>query len=588
MMGIDLKSVFGGQMMHANYSETVGLAKRMAVHAYGEYPGALIDKRRPSESEETKSYRKDIYVPVTQKVVNKVITSIGKIRRSSDWSIQYKQDVIPSVVADGETLEAYCERRYPGYTSVTNWIFSELVKRYLVDANSLLAVVPKALPKDASEYIKPVIRMFDSSQVYYYEPDACAVLLSSETVEMRVGQASMRGKVFYVIDTKEIVRYEQTSGMDYVVGWSYEHGFGELPVYKVKGLFRSEKNNDIIYDSRISPMIPSLDEAVREYSDLQAEIVQHIHTEKYLYVNKECEHCRGSGVLQGGKEKVKEKCPKCDGVGSLRSVSPYGLYLITPSKPGEGSMPVPPAGNIEKQTDIAVLQDQRVKGHFYDALSAVNMEFLADTPLNQSGTAKEVDRDELNIFINSIAEDIVAIMDRAYYFINEYRYSKVVPDLDVRRGMLPDIQVPERYNIMSESMIIAEITAARGAGVNPEIIRALEVDYAKKKFFTNPEKSYLLDAIYKLDPLPGVSEDDKMTRLANGGVTEVAYIISCNIVSFVQRAVFEDADFYRLPLDVQKGKMVEYAEAVRKDAGGRGDLADMGDDGGNGDNGDNG
>jgi hypothetical protein len=116
---------------------------------------------------------------------------------------------------------------------------------------------------------------------------------------------------------------------------------------------------------------------------------------------------------------------------------------------------------------------------------------------------------------------------------------------------------------MSETMIIAEITAARNAGVNAEIIRALEVDYAKKKFFTNPEKSYMLDAVYKLDPLPGISEDEKMTRLSNGGITEVAYIVSCNIVPFVQQAVFEDAGFYKRSLDVQKEKMTEYAKKVQ-------------------------
>jgi hypothetical protein len=332
-------------------------------------------------------------------------------------------------------------------------------------------------------------------------------------------------------------------------------------------------------------MIPSLNEAVREYSDLQAEIVQHIYSEKYIFTNTECPECRGN-------PKKGTICKTCGGNGFINSKSPYGIYLVSPPKPGE-TVPTPPIDYVKKQTDIATLQDTRVKNHLIDALSSVNMEFLAETPLNQSGTAKEVDRDELNVFVSAIAEDIVAIMDNSYYFINEYRYSGVVPDAETRRDMLPAIQVPEKYNIMSESMIIAEITAARSASVNAEIIRALEVDYAKKKFFTNPEKSYMLDAIYKLDPLPGISEDEKMTRLSNGGITEIAYIISCNIVSFVQQAVFEDAEFYRRSFDSQKAKMIEFAKKVQEENSAANaarvlseerDNRDFGDSGDSGDN----
>jgi len=322
----DLYSVFGGALKHPNYNETVDLAEKIAIHADGLTPKKLIETRRPSESEEVKNYRASIYEPVTRETVNRVIASIGKIRRSSDWSIQYRQEAIPSSVASSETLEMYCEKHYPLYTSVTNWMFSELVKRYLVDANSVVAVVPKSIPSNANEYIKPVIRMFDSKQVYWFEPEEFAVLLSGETVIRRTGSTTMVSKVFYVLDRMNVTRYEQSGTTDYVVAWTYEHGMGVLPAFKAKGQFMVEKNNDIVYESRISPMVPSLNEAVREYSDLQAEIVQHIHSEKYAYVSQECEHCRGIGK----DSKSGARCSHCDGLGSVRSVSPYGVTLISP------------------------------------------------------------------------------------------------------------------------------------------------------------------------------------------------------------------------------------------------------------------
>jgi hypothetical protein len=69
---------------------------------------------------------------------------------------------------------------------------------------------------------------------------------------------------------------------------------------------------------------------------------------------------------------------------------------------------------------------------------------------------------------------------------------------------------------------------------------------------------------YKLDPLPGITEDEKMTRLSNGGITETAYIISSNIIPFVQQAVYEAPDFYTKSLPDQLKVMEEYTRKVQK------------------------
>ena len=114
-------------------------------------------------------------------------------------------------------------------------------------------------------------------------------------------------------------------------------------------------------------------------------------------------------------------------------------------------------------------------------------------------------------------------------------------------------------------MIINDLKIAREAGVNPMIIRELEIEFARKKFNVNPDKAYMLQATYQLDPLPGISDDEKMSRLSNGGITETAYIISSNIISFVQRAVFENQNFFALKMDAQKEIMIGYANEIKKE-----------------------
>lgn len=552
---------------HSNYKETCDLAEKLRVHADGKVPELLINERRPSEPEEIKKYRKKIYVPKTKNPIAKVINSLEKIRRSQDWNIQYDADNVPSSVAEGERLEEYCEYNYPIHTSLTNWAFSELLKQYLLDANGVVAVVPDNVPA-VNEYVKATAKFFASEQILDYIENEYLVLKSIDTSTYTSPQGRNTykdGAVYYIITTEQVLRYEQssTSG-DLTLTLEYNHNLGTLPAFKVGGIYLKRKNNDTIYESRIASMIPSLDEAAREYSDLQAEIVQHIHSEKYAYTNTECISCKGKGKVRGDEGKDIE-CHTCGGHGSVLNVSPYGIHLIDAARVGEHQLPNPPIGYVQKSADIAKLQDERVRQHIYDALASLNMEFLAETPLNQSGTAKEVDKDELNNFVNSVAEDIVRILDNVYFFINEYRYSIVVSDNAKRIAMLPEINVPTKYDILNSNHVLADITAASTANVNPVIRRALEIEYAKKKFNTDQNVSYEAQAVLELDPLYGLTEDEKMTRKSNGAITDIDYIISCNIVQFVRRAVESDKGFYKLPDEKKRELIRGFAEEVKKE-----------------------
>ena len=205
-----------------------------------------------------------------------------------------------------------------------------------------------------------------------------------------------------------------------------------------------------------------------------------------------------------------------------------------------------------------------MRQHKYDALAAIKMEFLAETPLAQSVVDKQYDKDELNNFVNAVAEDIVRILDNIYFYINEYRYKIIVPNDEKRRAMLPSINVPATFDIITASAILQNVKVGREAQLNPAIMRELEVEYAKKQFSTNQDIAKMVTAIYDLDPLYGLTEDTKMTMKANGGITSEDYIISCNIIQFVRRAIRENKDFLRASYEDQMKAMRKYAEEVSK------------------------
>ena len=169
----------------------------------------------------------------------------------------------------------------------------------------------------------------------------------------------------------------------------------------------------------------------------------------------------------------------------------------------------------------------------------------------------------MNNFVNAVAEDIVRIADNVYRFVNEYRYSTLISDAEKRKAMLPKINVPTKYDILNTSVLMQELKNARDAQAHPMILRELEIDYAKKQFNTDSEIAHLIETTFDLDPLFGMTAEDKMTQKQTGGITEIDYIISCNVVAFVRRAVRENEDFYSFDFSKQMDVLKKYAEEVQ-------------------------
>jgi hypothetical protein len=563
----DLEDYFCNRKKRPSYKDAVDLYNALRTHFNGEFPGELISNRRPSEGDDIYEYRKRIYEPITQEACTPIITSLSKIKRSSDYSIKYDQASFPAQIKTGETLEDYCERNFPNqYTSVTNWTFAVLLKNLLIDPNAAVLIKPLRVDVPANTYLRPYPIVYNSDQVYEHIDGELAVLKSIE-------KTANKGTIFIVVTDEVIQRWEQSASKptDYVLTDEYEHGLDSMPCFRLTGIFKQSYGVDYLDESRVNSIVPRLNEAAREYSDLQAEIVQHIFSERWEIQTQNCVDCNGTGSILAtssgkGKSGVGQKpvtCTKCNGTGTA-GPAPYKKIVVRPANSAlaESNTPIPPAGYVEKQIEIAKLQDDRVDKHIFKALSTINMQFLAQTPMNQSGHAKEVDKDELNNFIYSVAEDIIKIQDQVYYYVNEYRYKVVVPNETARLKMLPTIPVPEKYDILSSQYLLDDITSGKSASLNSITLMALEIDFVQKRFYDRPQDRDMLQLVFSLDPLPGLNEDEKLARMQGGGVLKADYVISCNILPFVRKALDENQDFFNLPREEQLVKMAEYAQPI--------------------------
>ncbi len=558
----ELLQYFSGKKKRASYKEAKDNYDILRAHTNGEWPKTLITERRPSETIDIFEYRKKIYEPITMEPMSSIIRSLGKIRRSSDWSIKYDTDKVDAKIATGETLCDYCEYKFPFFTSVTNWAFSILLKNLLIDTNAVLMVMPLNEDAAANEYLKPFPLIYNSDNVYEFKPGELAILLSTE-------QTDKKGKIFYVVNNGEIQKWEQKGQTaDYTLTNQYAYGFDLFPCFRLPGIFvKMYGTNDMLTFSHLQPIVPRLNEASREYSDMQAAIVQFCYPQGWEYATQKCEECLdpttgvSNGKIKAGNGQKIITCTKCNGTGTMGG-SPYKKIVLTPNEKGKAfasEFTVPPAGFIERDIEIMKLQDTRIDDHIFKALSAINMQFLAQTPLSISGEAKGIDRDELNNFVYGIAEDLVKVLDETIAIINEYRYHEILPQQSKRDEQLPVIPVPEKFDLLSTSTLVDELKDIRNSQASPMIILAHEIDYTAKKFYAQPEVKDQLICVMNLDPLPATNDDEKSLRLQVGGITKIDYVISCNILPFVRRAIFEDEDFYTLPLDEQQAVMIVYA-----------------------------
>lgn len=568
-----LEPYFKGKKKHPAYDKTVELYNALKLHANGEKPDKLLNDYRPSETKEIRDYRLKIYEPVTKENISQIINSVSKIRRSSDWNIKYNPDAVPKSIAPDETLEQYCENNFPYYGSLTNWVFTVLLKHYLIDANAVILIAPLNTEIEANEFYKPYPIIFNSDQVLELN-DRVAILKSKEKSSYKSGNITRHdGEVFYVVDEEKIYRWEKGES-SYVMVSEFAHGLSKIPVIRIKGTFFDSFDKYIVYESRINSIVPRLNKVVRQDSDLDAAVVTHLYPEPWEFASQPCDSCfdaatgMSTGKVRDGKRTV--ACKKCNGTGIAPSTGPYKKIVVRPANVnmGEQPAPIPPKGYINKPVEIVKMQSDFIDANAYKALASINMHFLMQTPLNESGYAKEVDRDDLNNFIYSIAEDLIRIMDEIYWFASEFRYQIVEPNEAKRKAMLPQVTVPEKFDILSLNYLLEEIIKAIEKKINPIILQSMLIEFVTKKFYNQPEVRDMLVCSLKLDPLPCKTDDEKALIKQLGGVTENDYIISCKLPNFIQRAVAEFKDFYTQTLDEQTKIMSKYADGVKKENAG--------------------
>lgn len=556
-----LKSVIQGKR-HSNYEATVGHAKEMAVHIHGNSPSHLLTDYRPNEDKAVHDYRLKIFQPITKSCSKRCISVINGINNPRYYTLTFPEQISP--ISSFEPLKDY---NYPYFGSVKNWVFDIVVKQMLCDPNGIIGFEP--IGTDEKGLFKPFGVIYRSEQIMDFVIDDYYLVLTDLKSEVSVGNTkTWDGKVYKYFTSNEVVtftQYGEKAKEKYEIT-TQPHNIGEPPVITLGGEYVQD-TYPFMYESFMSGILPFWNDAIREFSDKQANFVQHVFLERVeLQVQCDAQGCHHDNLLSkyvvGMGDDCKE-CSRCKGTGYITGRTPFGVTVVKDDKFDDRQKLFPGVHYVSKPTEIVKLLQDDIDNLINKGYEAISMDILAKVGADQSGIAKQYDRSDLERYLITISNNIFDnIIYYSYKYIAGWRFGYATNEW---KDTLPDITKPTNFDVLSTEILAAQLKEARQAKLNPTLLDQMELDLINRQFASNEKMKLKHAAFIKLDPFSNIGEDEKFIRYSNGAISEVDYIISCNIKKFIAQAIDEVEGFLELDYTSQYAKLIGYAEAHRTD-----------------------
>lgn len=541
-----LDDIKKGTIRHSYYKKTVSHAEDMGVHVEGDKPVKLLNIVRPNEQQDIKDYRLSVYEPVTQSLSEKVINVTNKIFNPRLYSF-----VFPETQGE-DTLETYLFEEYPFYRSVMNFISETFTTKDYSDPNACIAIIPQDFEIMDTERFEPVPVIYDSDKVVDFVEGDYYTMLNGDTVE-----------VYTKTEINHYIKNTKQGKETWENVFNYVHDFGKVPVFRIGGIIKGE-TAPYYFESFIRGILPHWNQVVSLTSDAQAAYVNHLFMEKWEYATDcDADGCNGGTVqttiLNGKSEEIASvKCTNCSGTGKI-SRSPYGIHTINRDAINpDAPLPTPPAGYIDKSIDIIDKVEDRIAKEETRGLASINFEIVQMVGEDQSGVAKTVDREELNAFLSRYSRHVFRYV-LPNIIENTALWREVASDNKDVTALLPIINDPKNFNVLTIDRLTQEYTAATNANVSSPYLMHLENEIVDAKFANNEDARKRNKAIINLNPYAGKSTDDVLTFKSMGEKDWVIYKF-IHLTELVDIAIEETEDFLDMPITEKRAVINELAK----------------------------
>ena len=584
---ISIEGVLPKEMLHCYYEESKTIQGEIAKAFGDEYPDYL-DKNRPREKKAHKDYRKDIYRNPLKGFLDKQIGRLDYIPESDDFSVVWPTGT------QSQKLAAYDASAFNEKAGLTDWFFDFVKNDFIKDPNAVLVFVPETIPTSDSEPYQPVAEMIPSENVLQFRKGKFACLRSCKEVPVRVsdtGRTEKNGLLLYFFDyesftvVRELTRDSSKSlkkSTFQIWGLSYDfspdteqlqavfrpflHHGKAMPARKI-GLKRLKQNakGEELFVSSVTNALEHIKDAQARYSDIQVEFNYHVNSQEYRIATRPC----SSPECNKGNRPIRDKagdiikhetCPNCHGTGMEIGGSALDLIVYSmPKKEGftdvPGGVPPVPGGFIPRPIESVRELIAEYKRKVEEAYADVHMQFHNRTPMVESGTAKEVDREEFYKDSIVLAKHLCTLLQWGYNTQANYLYGAMGFD----STQLPVVMTPTRFMLSGLEETRAELNEAITNGYDAELVaiiqaRLLEYQAGKgskdyKRFATR----MLLDPYRDLKPTEKVLQMNVASQVATAGseahkALVSQFVFSLQIISLLDEAELLHEDFYLKPI----------------------------------------
>jgi len=538
---------------HPLYAQMVVEAREMGVHIWGNKPEKLLNVTRPREEPEITTYRLDTFESITQAKADKAYTIFLKIFNTKLWSIIYRDN------EKGKELQVFLEKNFYLFGDFIIYIQKVLARNMLADANGVVFYRPENFFIEQNEKLKPIPVIFESWQVLMSIPGIFYLLLDAKVEKIKNREIH---RVWWV-DFEKIQLWREKPVQNGGVIWELEidwpHSLEVVPVWELGGLIDG-RHQGFFNKSFFSPASPHWNKAIISESDLDGAFYLHMHPIR-IEVGTDCDfqwadqQCRNGQIF----DKVKNKnitCTVCQGTGRKSVKSPYGVYLINKGKFDADDAAFTPVSFATVPTEPTSLLVTRRDKQLDEGLDALNMEIVTQVGANQSGIAKEIDRDPLNTTLQSWSDHTFMIHVFNFVWFTGIYLFKTNSGIDIERfkidafgedGWFPDINKPTQFDTLTIKELTKQLTEAKQGGLSSGYIDTLQVELNNKQFSSSPTLRKRINAITKLNPIPEKTVDQITNMVENGLTKKENAVISLNIEFLVDTAIVRDAGFFEKP-----------------------------------------
>ncbi|WP_234734794.1 hypothetical protein [Tellurirhabdus bombi] len=593
----------GSGLLHAFYGQSVA-HKNEIKEVFGKTFPTYLDVTRPNERKVHKEYRKTLFEKQGNPfrgIKSRVIDVLDYIRQADDFAVKFPTTEIREEI----NLQTYSSRStFSVDGDAVRWFFQRIAPDYVNDPNAVFLTLPERAPISELEYPEPKFWLIPCENVWAHRKGKFAALLSPEKNWIATPEGlKLEGITIYFVDhdsysiARQVKRFTndqgnkqsqwEVLGLEPVfndegaeVGKAFFpplHYCETMPAVRIgkKVAERNDKGEEL-YESILADALPYIRKSHQRDSDIEIETNFHISSQEWRKAQRKCQNakCKDGLIIErtpatedepGGHIKNVTACPTCKGTHFDISGSGMDIYWVAGAEqegfnnPNGGKVsPGAPGGFIPRNIEPLTKLVEELKRDTEEAYACLNMQFIRNTPYDQSGLSKRYDREELYRELNTQAGHLLELLEEGYRWLDSIRFGP-----SGRAGeQVPEVLVPVRFNLENAELTREELNDAKVKKYDSALVESYEL---KMLQYTVGEQSdayrrYVLRM--QLDPFKNMNYQEKLlqtneifVKTSPGEARTLAMerlYFSINFDGLVTEALIDDPDFWLKEIKEQR------------------------------------